>query len=67
MEMNVCLVVEKQFGIDNFYNREGMAQTNNRGPVLDLLITNAIIIDYTGIYKADIGIRNGIIVGIGIN
>jgi urease alpha subunit len=32
---------------------------------LDLVITNAIIIDYWGIVKADIGIREGKIVGIG--
>ena len=32
---------------------------------LELVITNALIVDYTGIYKADIGIRNGHIVGIG--
>ena len=33
--------------------------------VADLIITNAIIIDYTGIYKADIGIKDGIIIAIG--
>ena len=33
--------------------------------VLDTLITNAIIIDHWGIVKADIGIRDGVIVGIG--
>ncbi|MCY9513212.1 urease subunit alpha [Paenibacillus apiarius] len=32
---------------------------------LDLVITNAIVVDYTGIYKADIGIRDGKIAGIG--
>ncbi len=31
----------------------------------DLVITNAIIVDYTGIYKADIAVRDGLIVGIG--
>ncbi|CAO3618864.1 unnamed protein product [Cunninghamella blakesleeana] len=49
--------------------REGMGQTTNTAAfedqVLDLVITNALIIDYTGIYKADIGIKKGIIVGIG--
>ncbi|KAF7727710.1 hypothetical protein EC973_007266 [Apophysomyces ossiformis] len=47
--------------------REGMGQSNSLSEefVLDLVITNALIIDYTGIYKADIGIKNGIIVGIG--
>src|ERR1700692_3291673 len=32
---------------------------------LDLVITNAVIVDHGGIYKADIGIRHGRIVGIG--
>ncbi|KAJ2855476.1 Urease, partial [Coemansia erecta] len=32
---------------------------------LDLVITNAVIVDYTGVYKADIGVRGGRIVGIG--
>lgn len=48
--------------------REGMGQngTNTRDEnVLDLLITNALILDYSGIYKADIGVKDGYIVGIG--
>ncbi|KAI8062386.1 urea amidohydrolase alpha subunit [Gongronella butleri] len=47
--------------------REGMGQATNvpAGEALDLVITNALIIDYTGIYKADIGIKNGLIAGIG--
>ncbi|KAI8981462.1 urease [Pilobolus umbonatus] len=47
--------------------REGMGQASNKmdAEVLDLVITNALIIDYTGIYKADIGIKNGYIAGIG--
>ena len=32
---------------------------------LDLVITNAIILDWWGVVKADIGIRDGRIVGIG--
>ncbi|WP_430072887.1 urease subunit alpha [Paenibacillus naphthalenovorans] len=48
--------------------RDGMGQssrhTRNQG-VLDTLITNAVIIDHSGIVKADIGIKDGIIVGIG--
>ena len=31
----------------------------------DLVITGAVVLDYTGIYKADIGIRDGRIVAIG--
>ena len=47
--------------------REGMAQQAGVGAAdcLDTIITNALIIDHTGIYKADIGIKNGHIVGIG--
>ncbi|WP_438312977.1 urease subunit alpha [Sporosarcina sp. FA9] len=48
--------------------REGMGQngTYTRDEnVLDLLITNALIVDYTGIYKADIGVKDGYIIGIG--
>ncbi|KAI8342041.1 urea amidohydrolase alpha subunit [Chlamydoabsidia padenii] len=47
--------------------REGMGQATSvhADHALDLVITNALIVDYTGIYKADIGIKQGIIVGIG--
>ncbi len=45
--------------------RDGMAMTASRAESLDLVITNAIIIDHWGIVKADIGIRAGRIVGIG--
>ncbi|MBO0993744.1 urease subunit alpha [Bacillus sp. SD088] len=48
--------------------RDGMGQhplaTRGDG-VPDTIITNVIILDYTGIYKADIGIRDGKISGIG--
>lgn len=46
--------------------RDGMAQSVSADEFsLDLVITNAVIIDYSGIYKADIGIKAGKIVGIG--
>ncbi|MDO7252907.1 urease subunit beta [Helicobacter cappadocius] len=46
--------------------RDGMGQcVSNDENELDLVITNAMIIDHTGIYKADIGIKNGKIAGIG--
>jgi urease subunit alpha len=32
---------------------------------LDVVITNALIVDHTGIYKADVGIKDGRIAGIG--
>ena len=48
--------------------RDGMAQsaraTRNEG-VLDMVITSVMIIDHWGIVKADIGIKDGKIVGIG--
>ena len=47
--------------------REGMGQACNVDPekALDVVITNALILDATGIYKADIGIKHGVIAGIG--
>ena len=49
--------------------RDGMGQnsleTRENPLVMDLVIVNAIILDYTGIYKADIGIRDGKIAAIG--
>ncbi|WP_396279188.1 urease subunit alpha [Bacillus paralicheniformis] len=48
--------------------RDGMGQhplvTRGEG-IADVVITNAVVLDYTGIYKADIGIRDGKIAGIG--
>jgi urease subunit alpha len=40
-------------------------QPGSGHPPLDLVITNAVILDYWGIVKGDIGIRNGRIVAIG--
>ncbi|WNG50765.1 urease subunit alpha [Archangium minus] len=47
--------------------REGMGQKAGVGDAeaLDCVITNALIVDWTGIYKADIGIKGGRIAGIG--
>jgi urease subunit alpha len=45
--------------------RDGMGQSARAADVLDLVITNALIVDHWGIVKADIGIRNGRIAGIG--
>ncbi|MEF2094975.1 urease subunit alpha [Bacillus sp. CFBP9009] len=47
--------------------RDGMGQhpTASRDEVMDLVFTNAIIIDYTGIYKADVGVKDGNIAAIG--
>jgi len=47
--------------------RDGLGQASGlcAADALDTVITNAVVLDYTGIYKADIGIKNGTIVGIG--
>ncbi len=47
--------------------RDGMGQsqvTRAEGAV-DTVITNALIVDHTGIYKADVGLRDGLIAKIG--
>src|SRR5215831_16016661 len=48
-------------------NREGMGQAAGVGDkdALDCVITNALVVDYTAIYKADIGLKGGFIAGIG--
>ncbi len=46
--------------------RDGMGQSQRRAhEVADTVITNALIVDYWGVVKADIGIKNGRISGIG--
>ncbi|KAI7763483.1 hypothetical protein LZL87_010548 [Fusarium oxysporum] len=47
--------------------RDGMGAASGRSDVdcLDLAVINAVIIDWTGIFKADIGVKDGTIVGIG--
>ncbi|MFM6023034.1 MAG: urease subunit alpha, partial [Dolichospermum sp.] len=47
--------------------RDGMGQSpiSNADGAVDLVITNALILDWWGIVKADIGIKNGKIYKIG--
>ncbi|MGL1904213.1 MAG: urease subunit alpha [Fibrobacterales bacterium] len=47
--------------------RDGMGQAAgvSQADALDMVITNALVVDYTGIYKADIGIKDGHISAIG--
>src|SRR5262245_48815634 len=50
--------------------RDGMGQSSRAtregvNGALDLVITNALVIDYWGIVKGDIGIKNGRIVKVG--
>ncbi len=75
-DTDIIIEVEKDFtvyGDESKFGggktiRDGMSQsstaTRDQG-VLDLVITNATIIDHWGIVKADIGIKDGKIVGIG--
>src|SRR6202521_3944228 len=47
--------------------RDGMGQSqlSNRQGAVDTVITNALILDHWGIVKADVGIKNGKVFGIG--
>ena len=46
--------------------RDGMGQSQQpSAQVVDVVITNALILDHWGVIKADIGIKNGRICGIG--
>ena len=47
--------------------REGMGQATGRtdSEALDMVVTNALVVDWSGIFKADIGVKDGMIVGIG--
>lgn len=46
--------------------RDGMGQSQHpASEVVDVVITNALILDTWGIVKADVGVKNGRIVGIG--
>src|ERR1043165_8720081 len=77
-DTNLILQVERDIGGGAAYGdeckfgggkvlRDGMGQAAGIGDrdALDLVITNALIVDYTGIYKADVGVKGGLIVGIG--
>ena len=43
----------------------GQSQVTRAGGAMDTVITNALIVDYTGIYKADVGLKDGRIAAIG--
>lgn len=47
--------------------RDGMGQACGYSSLdcLDTVITNAVVVDYTGIFKADIGIKDGNIASLG--
>lgn len=80
-DTNIWVKVEKDlttYGEESVFGggktlREGMGMNAtfgrddefNGAKVMDLVITNALILDYTGIYKADIGVKDGLIAAIG--
>lgn len=74
-DTNLFAEIEKDFtvyGDESIFGggkviREGMGQSCGNRPAnsLDTVITNAVIIDYNGIYKADIGIKDGNIFALG--
>ncbi|MEM6480870.1 MAG: urease subunit alpha [Pseudomonadota bacterium] len=43
----------------------GQSQVTRADGAVDTVITNALVVDYTGIYKADIGVKDGVIHKIG--
>ncbi len=43
----------------------GQSQVSRKGGAVDTVITNALIVDHTGIYKADVGLTDGRIAAIG--
>ncbi|PWC29244.1 urease subunit alpha [Teichococcus aestuarii] len=43
----------------------GQSQVTRAGGAMDTVITNALIIDHSGIYKADVGLKDGRIAAIG--
>ncbi len=43
----------------------GQSQISRDGGAVDTVITNALIVDVTGIYKADVGLKDGLIYAIG--
>jgi urease subunit alpha len=46
--------------------RDGMGQSQSgRGEAVDTVITNAVLVDVTGIVKADVGLKNGRIAAVG--
>ncbi len=43
----------------------GQSQVTREGGAVDTVVTNALIVDHSGIYKADVGLRDGLIYKIG--
>jgi urease subunit alpha len=75
-DTDLIIEIEKDYGVYGEESkfgggktiRDGMAQSasaTRKEGVLDFVITNVMIIDHWGIVKADIGIKDGKIAGIG--
>ncbi|MDR5699400.1 urease subunit alpha [Agromyces aerolatus] len=78
-DTNLVIEIEKDYASDSYGDevvygggksaRDGMAadpQASQSQGALDLVITNAVVMDpMIGIVKADIGVKDGLIVGIG--
>lgn len=71
----LCVRIEKDYATygdectlgDGKTARDGIGQASGRSDneCADLVIANALVIDWSGIFKADIGVKDGFIVGIG--
>src|SRR5437868_6986612 len=76
-DTNLLIEVEKDFatyGEEVVFGggkviRDGQGQSAYQGPQgpphLDLVITNAVVLDYWGIVKGDVGVRDGRVVAVG--
>lgn len=74
-DTQLSIEVEKDFtsygdelrfgGGKSFRDGMGQSSTHTDAQTLDTVITNALIVDWSGIYKADVGIKGGFIAGIG--
>jgi urease subunit alpha len=78
IEVERDLIAEKSGGNAPTYGEEvkfgggkvirdgmGQSQVTRAGGAVDTVITNALIVDWSGIYKADVGLKDGRIAAIG--
>ena len=52
---------EVKFGGVKLHDEMGQSQVSREDGAVDTVITNVLIVDITGIYKADIGLKDGLI------
>ncbi|MDR1856273.1 MAG: urease subunit alpha [Desulfovibrio sp.] len=66
VERDLCVYGEEVTFGGGKVIRDGMGQSQHgRGVAVDTVITNAVILDASGIVKADVGLKDGRIAGIG--